>query len=476
MKKLLVVLLAMTFVVGLAAQSAVAEDRLELSGQARVRAWMAKNFDFDDDDDNDDNQYWDQRFRVQAVINAADGVKGVLRMDFAEDRWGSNNWQGSRYGAGVGFDFGDVSSSEAGELQVDRAYIDVTKGMVNVKAGLQFMGLGNAYAYDNNQTGIQLTINTPLVIRLGYAKIDEDQTPGTALIGPGADGLFGTADDEVLTEIPDSTNLTDEDGFEDIDHYFIDLGYKTDAFSINVFYAMQTDGANPTAFDVTGDGVADFANAEDEPTLLGAMGKFAVGPVNILAELNIFGGERTSVDLAGTETTVDYKGLQFIADASMNLSDALTVGVQGIYSDGNDDATEEKLVRMPNAFFGSLYYANYGAFFPDEPNAFGSGDVFDPLGTQSGAFGGGVYATFKPMDVLTLAGNFMFLSGVEDEFEGQFDDGFVFNVSAEYMLAQNCTLALGYTFADVDLVDADGDGSPETDDAQAIIARLQITF
>ncbi len=408
MKKLLVVLMVLAFVA-----PAMAEDMLDLSGTMRVRAWDTSNLgDFDTDTDSDHNQYWDQRLRIMGVITPADGVKAVFRMDYAEDKWGSDNWEGSRY-------------SSDSEIQVDRAYLDVTKGMFNIVAGEAYFGLGNAYAYDNNQTGVAVTLKTPVTVRVGYLKIDEDQT--------------------------NSGNLTDEDTYEDLDHYIFDVGYKADTFGVNVFYAMQNDGLTTS----------------DEPTLLGAMGTFSIGPVDVMAELDMFGGDNG----AG----VDYVGTQFYADASMKFSDALTAGLQLIYSDGNDSADERKIVRMPNAFFGSQYYSDYGPFATDIV-PLGDGDVFDPLGSDSGsiyssgAMGGGLYASFKPMEALTLSGQFLYLTGVEDSTDGMFDKGYVIGVGADYMLVQNANLALEYLYADVDKINED------TDSGNALVARIQVAF
>lgn len=406
---------------------AVAEDRLALSGEVRVRAWTKDNYDFDTDDSNDDYQFWDQRFRMMGVITPADGVKAVFRMDFAEDIWGSNNWNGSRYNAGVATDFGDVSSSEAGEIQVDRAYIDVTKGIVNVIAGQAYFGLGNLFAYDNNQTGVAVTLKTPLTVRAAFMKIDEDQT-----------GSYGSELGE---------GKTDDGPYEDLDHYLIDLGYKADTFSVNVFYVMQNDSS-------------DVGN---EPTMLGAFAKFAIGPVNLECELDSFGGDNGMGN--------DYVGTQFLADATMKMSDVLTLGAKLIYSDGTDDTSEEKIVRMPNAFFGTKYHVDFGGFAPNDSQILGNTDVMDPDGTQAGAMGGGLNATFKPMEALTLAGQVLYLTGVEDSDPGMFDSGYVLTLTADYMLVQNAWVTLGYAFADIDYV-----GDIDTDSAEAMMARLLIKF
>ena len=437
MKKLLVLFVIMAFMAPAAA--VMADDTLDLSGAMRVRAWSVNNSDYTNDDESDLN-YWDQRLRIQGVISPADGVKAVFRIDLAEDTWGSTNWGGDRY-------------NEKSELQVDRAYLDVTKGMVNVKAGQQYMSLGNSFAYDNNATGVQVTLNTPVVVRLGYAKIDEGDTAPSDLtsiitdLGP--DGLPGTADDTTFDYFEPATATTDEDGFEDVDQYFIDLGYKSDAFSVNVFYAMQSDGKDTA----------------DEPNMFGAIAKFGVGPANVMAEFNSFGGDNGA--------DVDYVGIQFIGDVSMKFSDALTAGVNLIYSSGEDEDGEEKITYLPNATFGSMGYADLGPFNTDIM-PLGADDVFDPMGTNSGAMGAGIYANFMPMEGLTLSGQYVYLTAVEDGIDNRtdgFDSGYVVGVGVAYTLTQNATLAAEYLMADWDSID-----DADIEALNVMVARLQVDF
>ncbi len=402
MKKLLVLFMVLAFVAPVV--PVMADDTLDLSGTLRVRAWSKENSDWTDAD-TADLQYWDQRMRIQGVISPADGVKGVFRIDFAEDTWGSANWEGSRY-------------SSATELQVDRAYLDVTKGMFNVKAGQQYMGLGNNFAYDDNALGLQFTLKTPVVVRFGYNKRDENIASN------------------------------DETGAEDQDRYFLDVGYKSDAFSVNAFYAMQTDGDD---------------TSQDEPTLMGVMAKFAVGPANIFAEINSFGGS--------VGDTVDYVGMQFIGDVSMKFSDAFTAGVNLVYSSGEDEADEEKITKMPGAF-GSCAYSDLGPFNTDIM-AFGGDDVFDPASTNSGAMGAGVYVKFMPLDVLSIHGQFVYLTGVEDGTNDgdKMDSGMVVGLGIDYQLVQNANIAAEYLMADYDTVnDADVEAQ------NVMVARIQIAF
>jgi hypothetical protein len=309
---------------------------------------------------------------------------------------------------------------------VDRAYLDVTKGMFNVKAGQQYMGLGNNFAYDDNATGVQLTLKTPVTVRFGYNKRDEN--------GSGVGGV----------PLNDS-----ETGNEDTDRYFIDLGYEADAFSVNVFYAMQTDGDEAT---------------EEEPTLLGVMGKFAIGPVNVMAEFNTFGGS--------TAADVDYVGMQFIGDASMKFSDALTLGLNLIYSSGEDEADEEKITHFAGPF-GSQAYTDLGPFNTDIM-PFGADDVFDPMGTNSGAMGGGIYCKFMPMEDLSLHGQYIMLVAAEDGTDNRadgFDNGYVVGLGASYTITKSATLAAEYLTANVETIE-----DADTEPLNVMVARIQVNF
>lgn len=413
MKKLLVALLALGFVVGLVAESAVAEDRLSLSGAYRARGFVGADYDFDTNTD-EDRSYIDQRMRVQMKIKPADGVMAVIRTDFAEGVWGDEDWAGSRY---------NPESLES--FHVDRAYLDVTKGMLNVKVGQQYVGLGNNFVYDNNTQAIVLTIKTPVTIRLGWAKIDEDQSGGA--------------------------NSTDEDGFEDIDHYLLDVGFKSDGIAVNGYVAMQKDGQ---------DGAV--GNTKDEPLLIGVNGKFNVGPAKIVAELNLFSGDSDN----GT-TSTDYTGTQIHVDAGMKMSDAVTLGVDLVYSDGNTDA-DAKIVRMPNAFFASRYYSDRGVY-NTHLAPLGAGDIFDPLGDESGALGGGVYVKAGVAPTVTIHGQVMYLTADED-IAGGFDSGLIAGLGVAWAMAPKTTLAAGYHYADVDRVNADAE------EGTTIYTRMQINF
>jgi len=406
MKKLLFVFLAVVFVCGLVAQTAIAEDRLALNGQMRVRGFNKANYDFDTESDNDDKWYFDQRFRLGAVITPADGVKGVLRADFASQTWGMTA--------------ADAGGNVAGATPtVDHAYMDITKGMINLKAGLQPLALGNAVAVDYRETAFNLTLLTPVTVTLVWVKADEG----------GA-----TTDDEDL-------------GTEDMDHYALNLGYHTDAFTVNGFYAMVKDGNDDRGL---------------EPWVFGVQGLFNVGPVAINAELNKYGG---SYELAD----IDFVGLQAWVNASMKLSDALKVGVFLVYSDSEDEADEEKLTYLSDD--GSTTYDDYGAM-----NTFisslGAENVFDPGGDNAGAMGGGPFIQFSAMENLIIYGNVYYLVGSElDDTVGEYENATIFNVSVRWNFMPNAGLDVGYHYVSLSL-----DDDVDSDPAQGLGFRLHVDW
>lgn len=132
MKKLLSLVLVLTFVF---TGTAIAAEKFNLSGQYRMEMYNV----VDDDHDSsikDDKAYIDQRFRLQFDFMPADGVKAILRGDFAETNWGSvttpTAYTGNR---GINYrpNLGEPSNDT---IMIDKAYVDLQTAMVNWKVGL----------------------------------------------------------------------------------------------------------------------------------------------------------------------------------------------------------------------------------------------------------------------------------------------------------------------------------------------------
>lgn len=413
MKRLLIVLLAFALVAGLFTVAA-AEDKLSLSGTMRVRAWDVENYyDFDDNSSDDEASYWDQRYRLAATIKANDAVSAHLRLDFAENAWGNNDWSGSRY----------VGNNE---LQVDRAYLQVhAADWATVKAGQLYFSTGDRYiVYDNNCTGIvwQLKFN-PITVDLHYSKQSEN----------------GSLNDDNFDDAGVSVQQDDEDA------YVAQVKYKAEKFSAGAFYAA----------------VEDSTDADNSPSAIGLFGKFALGPVNFLAELDIFDGDESN--------TVEYTGTQLFVNAEWKM-DALLLGGEIYYAEAADNDGTENQITWLGGNFGDFQPHTYGAFMEDYvPTPGGGNSVFDPTGDDAGSFGGSIYAKYI-WDKLTLWGQVAYLEPDDDKMT-RFDDFTVVNLSASYELVQNFTIAGMYSTT---MVSVDDNG-PD-DDGQTLAARLQIKF
>ena len=165
--KLIKALVALLVVAGLVVPVvAIAEDRLSLSGQMRVRGFH------EDVDVNDYTSTWaDQRLRIAGKIAVAEGVSITFRTDITE----GTDWGDSTAGPGrpvQGNGFGHARSGA--QQQWDRAHIDVKKGMLHLRAGQQFVGTGGTWAVDTQDSGLSFNL-TPADIPVQlYVIVDND--------------------------------------------------------------------------------------------------------------------------------------------------------------------------------------------------------------------------------------------------------------------------------------------------------------
>lgn len=409
MKKMLVFFIVLAF-----AAPAMAADNLSLSGSMRVRTWDFENYNsFNDDDTSDKKDYIDQRLRIGAVITASDQVRAVTRFDFAEDKWGSDGWATWRY-------------DESSELQIDLAYLDVTAGLWNIKAGQQGYNVGQGWVLNNNKPGVQVTLKTPVVIEVGYAR-EQDE---------------------------------DADAAADEAYAHICLNYKTETFEVEGFYAQaDTD-----------------TTVEDMQTVFGVNGKTGVGPVMLNAELAVFGGDNGE----SGATAVDYVGTQFNVDADMKLSDMIKLGVDLIYSDGTDKNDEEKITYIGDPFGlatrsegGSGNNIFGGDLNPLQGDDEVKDDVFDPFGEDQGALGLGLDVVITPIAGLDLLAHVMYLTPSEDTPDNSgWDSAMIYNIGVTYALAPKATMGVYYN-----MVDCEAESSAvDEDSASNIGGLLQISF
>lgn len=386
MKKFLVLLIVLAFVA-----PAMADDTLDVSGQMRVEAYTINNSDFTDADASS-LAYWDQRLRLQMKIKPNDAAMAVLRTDITEGTWGA--WQ-NRPDAGTN-----------GLLMIDRAYLSIDSGMVNITGGLNAYNLGNAIVYNNQGQGIQFTIKTPATIRLGITKENEN-------------GSTADVEDDVVDTVATDT--------QDTDTQFLDVGFKNGGMSVNVFYAALVDGR---------------AGNQETRDVMGVQYKNSFGAVSLNAELDMLGGE----DAAGNTLT----GTQLYAKVTMKASDQLTIGSHIAYAAGTDAADETQITYV-NKFgdFGVAYDVLWhqwpGAF---DPFASWDNDMF-MTGANQGAISIAPFATFKVNDGLNVGAQliYMMAGGDSADTTADVDSQMLLGLGGRYNLAPSANLDFGYTMA-----------------------------
>jgi hypothetical protein len=426
MKKLFIVLMAVMFTAAFIGE-VCAEDRLSLSGTLRVRGFTKTNpsaYYGAMGAESDDQAYFDQRLRIGGKIDVAEGVAGHFRMDLSEGAWGD------------GFDLGSggwADASENNEIGLDRAYMTFTKDMVSVKAGQYYSGAGMYHVWDHQATGFVVNLDLPVKVMLEYAKLDE----GGAL----------TDEEDGIAAVPPATDPTSS---EDTNFMGLNVGFGTDAFSANAFYATLREEEE--------DG--------ETPYVLGLQGTTTLGMVNLNGELNLFGGE--------VDADCDYVGTQLYLDGNAAVTDAFTVGVTLLYAMGTDadDEVQRTAITAGGETFDPLGYRGdlMWYFYPAGSAYGGTGGAFDPAGSSGGVVGGAIYADFSVMESLVLHARVGSLSPQEDA-NTELSSLMAYAVSADYQLMDGVKLNAGYA-ASTPSYDDDTDDETTTN----LVGQIQIGF
>jgi hypothetical protein len=360
---------------------AIAEDRLSLSGEMRVRAFTT-DFDLDVDGTGpgktSDYGYWgqyldnvsdgvkkknntetwaNQRLRIAGKIAVAEGVSITFRTDITE---GTNWGDSSSFGSGPGNPersngFGHARSGS--QQQWDRAHMDLDFGMFSLRAGQQYFGTGGTWAIDTQDSGLTARFKTPLPVNVFFI-VDKD-----------------------------NASLKIQDNFL----YGGDVQYKSDAFSAKLILAGYH-----------GDDGGNSDNQNEEVYMVGVQVSGNFGPVKLFGEFDHFDGDAVNDE--------DAHGDQLFVDASFAATDAMTFGVQGFYAKGDDN--DVQYVRLGNGFNGWDPIMDVGTSLSNEEIVLGN--PFDWSGFGAGVTGGRLYGNFKATDKLSFGASAAYLETEDD--------------------------------------------------------------
>lgn len=419
--KMIKVLVALLVVVGMVVP-AIAEDRLSLSGEMRVRGWTV-------DAGGDTTKTWaDQRLRVGGNIAVAEGVSITFRTDITESNWGNSDGTFSPVqGNGIG------SGRSGAAQQWDRAHINLDLSPVSLSIGQIYAGFSGSQVVNSQDNGFKFTTKTAVPVS-GFFFVDND---GTA-----PDGVKITADTQVIIDaagdiaaevaacvpgnvcsvtIPGVSFATAQ-GKDKSDAFLYGIGvspagqnYKSD-----IFFSGYTNGGDMDIY------------------LVGADISLAMEALKFAAELDIFGGDASA--------STDAVGTQLLLDASMAASSAATIGGQ-IYYALSADSGEKQIQYLGNDFNGWDPIMDVGTSLSNEAIIYGR--PFDFTGDGAGVIGGRLYGKFKASDSVGLGASVAYLTPEDDKYT-DVDSQTALAVGLTYALMANTSLQAQVQYVDTD--------------------------
>lgn len=404
MKKMMKALVAVPVLVGLAAVPAIAEERLSLSGEMRVRGWVV------DQETNDvDDAFADQRLRIMGKIKAAENVNVVFRTDVTEANWGAD------YGRpGIGYGAGRFPA-DGNSMQWDRAYIDLTQGMFNLQAGLVYAAFSPSSAVNVQDNGIVVNVKGAVPVK-AFVVLDDDGSAAATEATPAV--AAADADDAWIYGVSVAPSFG-----ENVKTEFFAAGYNGgDTFVDRDVYAF------------------------------GAFASAGLGMATILGEVNFFTGEH---GIVGGET-VDATGIQGWLAANLAVSDTITIQPALWYAQAAD-GDEQQYVVLGNGgtgdFDGFDPVWDVGTKLDNEKIALGR--PFDWTGEGAGVMGVTLKAFAKLSDALNVGASVGYLTVEDDDIVDA--DAIAVAAGATYEVMANTSLQgqVQWLSAEIEGEDAD---------------------
>ena len=401
--KTMIVLLAIAAMVA----PAMAEDRLSLGGQMRVRSWH-KDFDGDHT-----NTYADQRFRLGGKLSIAEGVSITFRTDITESTWGTGNTFGSGRGGST--------------QQWDRAHIDLTMGNSHVRVGQQYAGYGLAQTINTQSNGLRYDYNGDISFSNFLLLVDSN----------------GTSADNFL--------------------YGANIGAKGDNYKANLFFGLQNN-SHPHIADFNN--MTLTVEDGEQVYLIGIDTVYTMDAFTIKGEFDYFAGDASEdVDAYGTQFFLDVSmaasetftvGGQFYYALGDDEDRQYTVlgddfnGYDPLFDVGTSLSNEQININRPFDLAKSLMTAGIAP----EGNSLAKGN------TSTGVVGGRLYTQYKASDSINLGASFAYMTPEEDKNfkDAKFDSAMFYSVGATYALMANTSLQAQVNYIDVD-IDSDVDSA-----------------
>ncbi len=375
MSRVLSIMIALLAIAAIATP-VMAEDRLGLAGQLRVRGWHV------DDGGSYTETFADQRLRIGGKLSIAEGVSVTFRTDITESDWGSGNVNGSGRTT--------VGGSDFQSQHWDRAHLDLSKNNMHLRAGQQFIKLGNS-GVDQQSNGLAFNLKGAIPVSVFSLLVDD--------------------------------NGSDNDSDEFISG--IRVGHSTDLYAANAFVGNWNDGMEADVY------------------VIGVTSSFNLDAVKLYGEVEYFTGDFNDA------MNIDAVGLQLFLDGSLAASEAATVGAQFFYAQGTDDADETQVHLLGSGFDGWDPLLDVGTGLSNERIALGN--PYELLGSDAGVIGGRLYGMLKASDALNLGASVAYLEPEEDS-SAVYDSKLVLAGGVKYAVMPNTSLDLQLQYVDPDPV------------------------
>ena len=421
--KTMIVLLAIAAMVA----PAMAEERLSLGGQMRVRGWYKDM----DKKDNSTNTWADQRLRIGGKLSIAEGVSITFRTDITESNWG----HGNTYGSG----------RDGSTQQWDRAHIDLAFDQFSLRAGQQFVMFSKSGAFNAQSNGLKIATKGDIPVTAFFMLQDDNDVTSNGqyvIDNKKTSPTYGT-----IIKSPENSN--NSDGF----YYGLNAGFGTDTFKGNAFGAAQKK----------------VTNSDEEVYLIGLESTFNLDAFTVTGELDYFTGDANAKD--------DAFGTQAYVDVAFAINETVTVGGQAYYALG--DKKDVQYAVLGNDFNGWDPLNEHGTGLNNEqitPNKsiFGTDSrPFAIFGNNAGVIAGRAYVDTKIGDNMTLGGSFSYLEPEEDA-NVKVDSAMNTTVGVHYNVMANTSIGAQVEYISLDQSSKAGKDAPE--DAYAAGFGLFVNF
>ncbi len=421
MKKYFGLIVALFCIIGLSATSAMAaikiNDQLSLKGQMRFRHWDKENRTFDSSSTSGQQDYWDQRFRLQVNFVPQKDISAHLRFDFNDADWGAETFGSSRWNRSTDPAEGKTANHDD-TIEVGRAYLQIAQPEFKIVGGLSYWKLGEKLSYENTGTGMTVeSTSLPVNVRIGYTLEDE----GGSRSDTGVNG--------------------------DQSNFFIEATRKQSGHLLKAFYAMAKDD-----------------ETKNEPWVIGVSGRGKTGIFKYFGELDYLGGEY--------ENNFDFKGLQLWLNGTAQLSKKLKLGADLLYAKGSDDPTTERQISaIQDARSDDWGFQVRGPFYMMNL-PIGGGDEMDPEDQSTGSVGGGIYAEYQLLEKLKTYAQVVYLAAETNSAPSQtFENVIIANVAARYNFTKNSEFSVGYSHTAME-----HKGSLKDDPAKTLSFMIRVKF